>query len=334
MLSLVRGGPTVLVIRTGEAPHKLVEALRQISTPRETSPMESFSNVLEGDTLIFVSARHSKRLLTYQTNLQPTAIFCDLINEKLSDAIEQVKVTPPSIFVRLLGDLDAAIDQIARDFRAKEAGRVELIKNINEKAVLVNFTTAPLNQVVKLKDIYRRALLVNKPYGQLLIYLRAKAQEYLNIAMGSPDWNEVPVTLFDAIDQFNLHYQRLITVLQALELGVISGENWVPEYTIALRKSEVYRVDLLTPFEPQRIKRIAMGLEYDDEGRRVVDFDVYDEKKKISWTSEKPNHPGRTRADIGMFHRREILSQMPGESRAYLARLDAQIDKTKILRNR
>lgn len=96
MLSLVRGGPTVLVIRTGETPHKLVEALRKISTPRETSPMELFSNILEGDTLIFVSARHSKRLLTYQTNLQPMTIFCNIINENLSDAIEQIKVTPPA----------------------------------------------------------------------------------------------------------------------------------------------------------------------------------------------------------------------------------------------
>ena len=120
--------------------------------------------------------------------------------------------------------------------------REYLMQNLDERSVLLNFTSEPLNKVVTVKDFYKRALLIDKPYGQLLTFIRAKAQEYLSIAMGSPDWNEMAITIFDAMDQFNLHYQRLITVLQGLDIAIVTGESWEPEYTIAMLKSEVYQV--------------------------------------------------------------------------------------------
>jgi hypothetical protein len=130
------------------------------------------------------------------------------------------------------------------------------------------------------------------------------------------------------MDQFNLHYNRLITVLQGLDTGIIVGEAWVPEFTIALRKSEVYQVRLLTPISAQEVKRIALSLEYDDDGRRVVDFDVYFKKKKLSWSSELKQFKGYTRDEIGVLHRKRMLSSLPGEAKAVLRKLDAGIDKS------
>lgn len=326
MLSLVRSGPTVIKLYATERSKNLAETIRRISSVKTSSPMESYSNASEGDTLIFLFVEGTEAPQTYQTTLPATTVLGNIIKEKLCGEVTGLRITPPNIIMRLMGDLDAAIDQIAKDFQAVEAECNDSTAYLDQEAVLLNFTEAPLNRIVQFDEFYRRALLIDKPYGRLLVYLRAKAQEYLNIAMGSPDWNEVPITIFDAADQFNLHYQRLITVLQALDLGIVAGESWEPEYTVALRKSEVYQIRLLTPFDATEIKRICLGLEYDDTGTRVVDFDVYAGKRKVGWATERKNFPDMTRAGIGLVYRKQLIPRVPSEARAFLANLDRQIE--------
>lgn len=294
----------------------------------DSEGMSAYDFVGEGDTLIFLSTEKKKWLAVYQTTVSPQHFLCSIINQNLAGDIYKIRITPPNIIMRLLGDLDRAIDQIANDFKGREAKREALIHNVDEGEVLLNFTTEPLNKLVPYSGFYKRALLIDKPYGQLMTFLRARAQEYLNISMGSPDWNEIEITLFDAMDQFNLHYRRLITVLQGLDVGIVIGESWVPEYTIALRKSEVYQVRFYTPLPPQEIKRIGMALEYDDGGRRVVDFDVYFNKKKIGWATEREFHKNMGRNEIGVLHKKRLLSKLPAEAKAVLLGLDSKIDKS------
>jgi hypothetical protein len=333
MLSLVRSGPTILKIRLSGDIAVLTEAMEELSHSNWGNDFSKFNDAAgEGDTLIFINDEAGGLSVTYQTTIAPAAVLCALINRKLFGGIRDISVTPPNIVMRLIGNLDAAIDQIAVDFKAKDASGPYLAEHIDESSVLVTFTSEPINRPVPYTSFYGRALLVDKPYGQLLVFLRAKAQEYLNIAMGSPDWNEVEITMFDAMDQFNLHYNRLITVLQGLDVGLIVGEAWVPEYTIIMRKSEVYQVRLLTPISAQEIKRIALALEYDDGGMRVVDFDVYFKNKKLSWQSELKQHKGYTRDRIGVLHRKRLLSSLPAEAKAMLRKLDSDIEKSGLRR--
>ncbi|MDR1917091.1 MAG: hypothetical protein LBQ58_11015 [Synergistaceae bacterium] len=329
MLSLVRSGPTILKIRASGDAAELIDAITNMSSERDDSDLNRSYNLAgEGDTLIFIDSGNSDDLHHYQTSSASSAVLCDLINRKLAGSIQHVSMTPPNIVMRLIGNLDAAIDQIAADFKARETTSAYLIQNIDESSVLVNFTAEPINRAVPYAMMHKRALLIDKPYGPLVVFLRAKAQEYLNLAMGSPDWNEIEITMFDAMDQFNLHYNRLITVLQGLDIGIVIGEAWVPEYTIAMRKSEVYQVRLLTPISAQEIKRMALALEYDDDGRRVVDFDVYFKKRKLGWSSELKQNKGYTRDEIGVLHRKRLLSSLPAEAKAMLQKLDLQIDKS------
>jgi hypothetical protein len=327
MMSLVRSGPTILKISVSGDVGRLRDALAEMSSSRSGGNFDDFYNIAgEGDTLIYIDQGDGAEPLYYQANVTAAAVLCGLINKKLCGAVRRIGVTPPNIVMRLIGNLDAAIDQIAADYKARETTSVYLTKNMDESSVLLNFTTEPLNRAVPYTSFYRRALLIGKPYGQLLIFLRAKAQEYLNIAMGSPDWNEIEITLFDAMDQFDLHYNRLITVLQGLDVGVVVGEAWVPEYTVAMRKSEVYQVRLLTPIPPQQVKRIAMALEYDASGNRVVDFDVYFKNKKLGWSSELKQNKGYTRDKLGTLHRTRLMASLPAEAKAMLRRLDSMIN--------
>jgi hypothetical protein len=332
-MSLVRSGPTVINLHVpAEGREDLIGYLKNISFKPSSNLLESYDHVGEGETLVVLETFDSGRISEtsiYQSTKEAAHIMCDIINKGFAEGIDKVKVTPPNIVMRLLGDMmDAAIDQIAKDFRARETTKNELVSNIDESAVLVNFTSEPLNKLVPVFMFHKRALVIDKPYGQLLAFLRAKAQEYLNISLGKPDWNEIEITIFDAMDQFNLHYQRLITVLQGLDVGVMIGEDWITEYTVALRKSEVYQIRLLTPLSPREIKRIALALEYDLDGRRLADFDVYVNKKKIGWATEKELNRGYARDDIGVLHRRRLMSSLPAEAKAVLLKLDEKIDRS------
>jgi hypothetical protein len=332
-MSLVRCGPTIINLRVPvEDSDDLIAYLQNISPKPYANLIESYDHVGEEETLVILELFDSGNIsetTIYQPTKAAAHIMCDIINNGFADMIDKVKVTPPNILMRLLGDMmDAAIDQIAKDFKARETTKNELILNMDESSVMVNFTSEPLNKLVQVFMFHKRALLIDKPYGQLLAFLRAKAQEYLNISLGKPDWNEIEITIFDAMDQFNLHYQRLITVLQGLDVGVMVGEDWVTEYTVALRKSEVYQIRLLTPLSPREIKRIALALEYDLDGRRLADFDVYSNKKKIGWATEKELNRGYARDDIGVLHRRRLMSSLPAEAKAVLLKLDEKIDKS------
>jgi hypothetical protein len=328
MMSLVRSGPTILKISASDEAGELRGALAEMSSSRNAVDTYDFYNMGgEGDTLIYIDRGGDAEPLYYQANVSAAAALCALINKRLCGGIRNISVTPPNIVMRLIGSPDAAIDQIASDFKARETTCVYLTNNMEESSVLLNFTSEPLNRPIPYTSFYNRALLIDKPYGQLIVFLRAKAQEYLNIAMGGPDWNETEITLFDAMDQFDLHYNRLITVLQGLDVGVVVGESWVPEYTVAMRKSEVYQVRLLTPIQPQQVKRIAMALEYDETGSRVVDFDVYFKNKKLGWASELKQNRGYTRDQLGTLHRTRLLASLPAEAKAMLLKLDSRIER-------
>jgi len=328
MLSLVRAGPTIISISTQHGKDTLVDYIESISLSASHNITESYDHAGEGDTLVIFNKDDPQSMAIYQTSTATSHILCEIINRGLADNARKIIVAPPHILMRILGNLDAAIDQIARDFKAAETSKADFVANLDQPSVLVNFTSEPLNKVVPFSLFYKRSLLIGKPYGLLLSFLRAKAQEYLNIGLGKPDWNEIEITLFDSMDQFNLHYKRLITVLQGLDVGVIMGEDWVAEFTVGLRKSEVYQIRLLTPLSPREIKRIALALEYDLEGRRLVDFDVYANKKKIGWSTERQLTKGYTRDEIGILHRRRLMSSLPAEAKAMLMKLDAEIDRS------
>jgi hypothetical protein len=52
-----------------------------------------------------------------------------------------------------------------------------------------------------------------------------------------------------------------------------------------------------------------MGLEYTEEGRRFVDFDLYSNKKKVSWT-ELTEGEKKDRKWWAMKFRRETMAEL------------------------
>ena len=150
MLSLVRSGPTILKISVSGDIVELMGFMAKMYSSPGGNFDDSFDMAGEGDTLLFIGNGSEDEFLHYQTNITPSAVLCDLINRKMCGAIQHISITAPNIVMRLVGNLDAAIDQIAVDFKAHETTNSFLLKNMDESSVLVNFTSEPINRAVQL----------------------------------------------------------------------------------------------------------------------------------------------------------------------------------------
>lgn len=327
MLSLVRAGASIMTITTANDDSEVAARLSEMRGVRGVEGMDALNRSSEGETIVTVQ-NGDKRTSVFRTTKQKTAILSHLINTGTASCVEHVSISPPHILMRLMGrHVDDAIDRIAHDFGGREARSSSVAENVNESGVLVSFTPMPLNTYVHTRDLHKRALLIDKPFGQLMAFLRSSAQEYLGIATGSADWNETELSIFDAAGQYDLHYNRLVTALAGLDAGLVTDEKWEIERTLAMRRSEIYTVRFYTPLPPSDVKKIAMALEYVDDGSRVVDIDVRADGKKIDWSSERRKGAGEVRAEIGREHRSRLLARLPAEARAKLLSLDAQIEK-------
>lgn len=112
---------------------------------------------------------------------------------------------------------------------------------------------------------------------------------------------------------------------QGLQIGVVLAEKWGKDQAMVLVSVPIYLVNIFTPMEVDEIKKIAMGLEYDDMGQRFADFDLFFRDKKVTAYAELESHPGLSRNDVGMLYRNEMLKNMDSDTRNELLRLEKTI---------
>jgi hypothetical protein len=130
---------------------------------------------------------------------------------------------------------------------------------------------------------------------------------FITHSLDRKEWYELRINIYDASAKYEEHYQRLVLVLSDLNIGMILGESWTRDHALALFSVLAYQVRLFTLSEPTAVKRILMGLEADDRGKRFVDMDLYYRNRKISRTDRgvrSPKTEGRTEL------RRELLARL------------------------
>ncbi len=140
-------------------------------------------------------------------------------------------------------------------------------------------------------------------------------------------WNELEIRIYDSWGRYLDHYERLRAVLESLEAGMILGEGWGKDYAHILMAVKIYRLRLFTFLPAQTIKEILMGLEYGADGSRLVDFDLFSGKEKISLGRDR-RRKSKTRGDrgsIGNGPRAQLFSQLFPEDRKHLEEWERRI---------
>lgn len=258
---------------------------------------------------------------------EPDVLLCALMNDGMNTLIKNARIAPRIIILRGMGDMERIIEDIKKDHRAVEGGFFDTLSSHNDKGTVLALTDKPLHRNLSVKDLYIKTLFVEESYYSLFPSLRMHALKYLNTGLQNKDWYEVEIRIYDRYSAYMLHYERLLKVLDSLELGLILGESWSKDYPRFLMAVGVYRVRFFTFQEPKYIKRVLVGLEYLEDGTRIVDYDVYYYRKKIDWTDATDGV--KTRHLLSEKYRKEIFSKLSSQEAEEILGLEEEILKTR-----
>jgi hypothetical protein len=333
MFSLVRSGPKILLFESGN-----IQGLKDYFIQEKNAYVynfdEAFENAGEDHTIVFVTNKItdvvdiqgiSEGLIMAE---EPDVILCNLLNDKMSHLVVRSRIAVRIILLRAMGDLDRVVNEIGRDYKAVQGDLIEVLNSYNEKGTIVAITDKPIHRTVRAKDIFKKALFIEERYRPLLRSLRSNALKYLNSGLGNKDWYELEIRIFDRYSEYKLHYERLLNIMEWLELGIILGESWGKDYPRPMMSVEVYRVRFFTYYDPLYIKKILLGLELLDDSTRIVDYDLYYNRKKLNW-SDAADEGIKVRHLIGEKYRKEILSKLSEKEITELREMEDKILTTR-----
>lgn len=249
-----------------------------------------------------------------------------LVNARV-DFLESLSSGPRLIILRAYGDVEKVIKRVLLDFPGiisnPERALIE-----SRHGTLIFFTTHSLSTPISFDQIYSKALFCNQNYHQILHDLRIYNLKYLNAGINHADWYELNIKIYDMFGAYPLHYNRLLFIFEKLELGLILGEAWGTDAATIFQAVGVYKIRFFTIHRPEAIKRIMIGLEFLEDGTRVVDYDLYYKRRKLHW-GDLTDRTDRNKEKLGSKYRHEILAQLSQEDQKTLLEMEEEILKSR-----
>ncbi len=324
MLPLLRGTCRVMEIDMPE--QLLVSLARSQWTVTKNKLPCLLGTATAGDTVIILPGGRERDEGYLLPQASPEEILALLINQGKKEGVEQVRLLPRIILMRVPGNLPKVVDQIREDFAGTLVPLEKVAAHRSElRGVGVCFTPSRLNRNIAPEEFYPQALDIPVPYTTLYQQLRARALEYVNQGMENRDWHEVNIMIYDKYERYLLQYKRVMMVLMDLGVGLVLGESWEKDYGRVLLPLQAYRIRLFTFLLPEEIKEILMGLEYAEDGSRLCDLDIRLGKKKgLSWTESKKRN-SRSREELARECRTKLLQNLDARHREKLVQFEEEL---------
>lgn len=324
-----------------------------ITTPDTEKLKNFFLETLDGIMMPFYEAinkgtEHCSIIFLLGPNMSKTSIttktpvvfiphgtsvaHSEIFNHGLAYLIESTQLGPGSIIMRVLKEGKGLMTSVKERYQAKEMDLLTAITSGNHEQTILSITNQSLHLPIELTNTITKPLLINEKTSILYDLLRKNGLLYITKEIDDNQWCELQINIYDVQGDYTLHYQRLIHVLSQLDLGMILGESWTRDHALSLFSVLAYQVRLFTLYSPIEIKALLKGLEYDDDGKRLVDFDLYYNNKKVSAAQLKTDTNARLKEEKGLYFRRKLMEELPAKSVEYLRTLEkqAQSEKTKV----
>jgi hypothetical protein len=257
-----------------------------------------------------------------------TTVLADIINLKVCADIEKVDMGPRIVVFRVPGNENEFADMLSKNYDGKRVSWKDGVRLGEKEQTLISLTTQRLHQTIKSEDFFSDHILVDQNQKECFARLGREALFYLNHNLKDASLYEYRISLYDAYGNYEKHYQRLVQVFSGLETGLVLGEGWTKDYAHIVMSIMVYQIKLFSFASPVDIKKILIGLEYDDTGHRMADLDLYIKKRKVSWTEvQKDQKEKRTKKDEGIFLRSELMKKLPEKEKDRILELENEIRK-------
>lgn len=333
MLSLIRSGPKILIMASDDIEELSTYLVHKFDAKKYTLN-EAFENSTDEHTIALVVDKIKE--IIHVTDIKAVinireesdVVLCNLFNDKKQKLLTATRIAPRILVMRALGNIEKIIREVQNDYPSTSGSFLEMLDNHNGHGTILTFTSSPLNKKIGLNDLYQTSLFVEEKYSPLRKGLRIHGLKYLNEGIDNKDWYELEIKIYDKYEAYQLHYKRLLKILEYLELGLILGESWGKDAAHVLLLVGVYRIRFFTFYEPEFIKRILLGLEYLEDGTRIVDYDVFHKRRKIYWTDVREKEL-KTKTQLSKKYRKYILDQLAENQREEIFQLEEKILQTR-----
>lgn len=327
----LRLGTRILFIRSN-LPEVTYSILVDQLNYKPVSLLDGQNNSDEHSTLIFITESglevtdpdDSKFCVLAEQS--GTYVLSDIMNLKMPTEIDHIDLGPRMIVFRVPGNESAFADILKRDFDGDRTSWKQAVRRGEKEDTIISLTKERLHQPIITEAFFYDHILVNEPQKECYERLGREALFYITHGLEETSWFEYKISLYDAYENYESHYQRLVQVFSGLETGMLLGEGWTKDYAHIVMPIMVYQVRVFSLEPPEVMKQILMGLEYNDSGERLADFDLYFKNKKISWTEVQKKHKEkRDKQAEGRYQRNQLMAKLPQKEKSRILELETKI---------
>lgn len=328
----LRMGARLLFLRTDKT-----EELRDFIVKKLDGKPREFEQCLdestEDSTIVFITdAQREKTDIDDAKYIilirEPSSIFlASILTSHLSGLIHRADLGPACLIMRIAGDENKVVDRLKKSYDGEIISWKEGIRKGEKMDTLLALTNKPIGGKLGGKDFIESLLLLPHPVNTVQKRLRLEGIVFITQSMDGGQWYELRINIYDSKGYYSEHYRRLMLVLNQLELGMVLGETWTRDHALVLYSVLAYQVRLFTLYPPEKVKKLLLGLEYNEEGERLVDFDLYYRNKKVSWVDVERKQKKRNKVEECKQYRKELLEKLPEATIEKLIQLELEIEQ-------
>ncbi|MEJ6951080.1 hypothetical protein [Natronospora cellulosivora (SeqCode)] len=331
-MNFVRKGPAYLFF-CAQKVSPVEKFLVEFLDGKLTELSNALENGEEDDTIIFLANCESDKIRVKDTSsiiflkASPFFVLEKIINHGFSSYLKKVESGAGQVVMRIPKDGDKIIKEIKKRYNAKKVDLEEGIDMGASTDTIISFTEEPLRNKLNSLKFIKDILLVSRPIHIFLQELRRDSVRYITGGLDNYEWYELKINIYDSEDMYEKQYERLILSFSDLEAGFILGETWTQDHALALMSVPAYQIRLFTFLSPKEIKEILMGLEYNEQGKRLVDFDLYYNSKKYSWYKLNEKRNKINRIEMGLKQRKSLVSSLSQNTYQELIKIEKELLK-------
>ncbi|AHF79546.1 hypothetical protein [Thermococcus paralvinellae] len=328
-MRLLRFGPSILFLRTSDI-KKTEEQISKIFGVSKTSTNEALRKSGEFETILFITGIEEKKTIPHENAFlvkkRAPLVLKEILNRDVF--VERVDIECAILLMRIPKNLENALKVISEKYNGRIVSFEKGLVEGEEEDTLLVLTDKKLSSPIELKDI-RGSILVSAKFLEFYRDLVIDLPILLNKIL--PDWNEITIKLYDTAKRYEQHIERLLLVIEDLDLGFIVSEGWDWDYPRPFMRVPIYKLKLLTWEDPMRVKFLLKGLEY-REYTRLVDIDVFVENKKISWTKVAKGFDSKFK--LAKVAREELEKLLSDEAKKRLYSIETKLLQGETLQQR
>lgn len=337
MISMLRQGPKQIVL--GSRDYMVLKnfLIKKFDAIENNSDIVDAITIADEDNTIIWITEPGKKIAHISdvraaliVQMTSDRFFSELINLNGAHLIDDSHISPGLLMMRIVGDHEKIIESVRETYAGRIMSLKECLDQGSSSQTIMSFTKKPINQKLSVSDLEKKHVLINMESNKLNRRIRSQVLRFLNDGLKDSDWYDLQIRIYDRYSEYKLHYERLSLFLDSLEPGLILGEGWGRDYPRFLMSVLVYQIRLFTLLTPVEIKEILLGLEYLEDGTRIVDLDLMHRNKKVEWPEViGREYKTRNRMELGKILRNKILSGLKQEDLEKLNRIEEEIVKTR-----